>query len=1232
MILSFNPKSWSVLCGIALLMLSGVFVFYERPAETAPPPVIALPEVSTPPLALVGVRDIAPPGAPAQVAPLPPLRRTYTTDCGATAQSAAALSPHNLLRWAFEPDLGFPNQGYDLYRCCDVEVAPPPGDPDWVKLNKDRIRPPQTNAEGQVFVAGVGLLPDLTRNVIGQRITPTEWVTYCNALSQATGLPSDCPPAPPQTPPDPTAQTFEVSQDPSSFLLLASLKPEIATLLGLYWVDDKFESPSCIYRVVGHWDGGIQHESVTGPLTETPLSPPNGLNVSQSPEPGGFSCDTLGGPTQAAGNPQLAMNLTWDVPSVQSMSAAPDTSIMFNVCRQAPGDGSLVQITRATYDDGSGPVLVESPMVVPRVPGYDGQGNMLLTPSGDPLMVLPEVFYSDLLANDPPAVGTYNYAITGLDIFGRESLPSPPFQLPLIDPIGPPSPVNVQAETLQPPTSLTADVNLSFDWTTMEAEAAPDTTSFKVFRRVDTPDLTMNGQCPVMPQDDPANWELVATVPIGAYAQLYNAYNPLPVDEQAALGQVLPVQRYTLTDTLALPPGPPVRHYFYRVVAFDAPSGNPGPPSGSVNGYVVDTAPAVPPTDVTPIYSYSEWDSSVQVHLMWSAGATTGADPMGYKVMRSLRALQCTTSSQCPKDCDQNGCTQTPCHPSGFCGDGPDLGPTGHRQEDREAMLTNGVETYNSDTQLKVIGKLRSLATLGNLFYRDPATGARVEVAPACMSGNAAACSQELEFAIDGRTQYHQDTIPADASGQVFFYRVIAVSQAGLQESDDSVASSVSPPFAIQAPDFIAPSRPEFVGVIADGVSGGALSVQWAVSPESDTIQAGAGYTLERADVSWQRCEEQRAVCCELPSGGSSAFHWLERGACASQGGQRLDEPKTVQVYKEITSAGLVLTIADPAQAAPTSEVIITNELGGYCTSEVPVCCELPASPYPDYLLSDAAMCTTMGGSPWNAQIIGNSGSHTLDNLSADRCYRVDVVAADPSPDTKRVLKSAYVLGGAPATLRWQPPGDLNTVALIVRHDLLAPLNTSAPIVPSATPQTVDGYDVVTLNPGAPDERLSFIDTPPIDGHDYCYALRVKDAAGNVSPYSVPLVGRSVDMTPPAPPGGLSVARESGIATLTWTHDESPVRVRIKRSMAGPNGPWLTLEKAAKAIEVADQSIVALDPENFEHWVDGSGYAYRYRDMSAELARDYWYRVQVYDATGQKSGRDDGKVLLGAND
>ena len=59
---------------------------------------------------------------------------------------------------------------------------------------------------------------------------------------------------------------------------------------------------------------------------------------------------------------------------------------------------------------------------------------------------------------------------------------------------------------------------------------------------------------------------------------------------------------------------------------------------------------------------------------------------------------------------------------------------------------------------------------------------------------------------------------------------------------------------------------------------------------------------------------------------------------------------------------------------------------------------------------------------------------------------------------------------------------------------------------------------------------------------------------------------------------------------------------------------------------------MSLEPENFEHWVDGAGYAYRYRDHSAELGREYWYRVQIYDATGLKSGRDDGKVLLGASD
>ena len=227
MILSFKPASWPLLLLITVMTLSGLFVFYDRSAETAPDLNTVAPNLPTPPLALVGVRDIAPPGTLAQVAPLPPLRRSYTPQCGATAASNQNLVPHNLLRWAFEPDLGFPNQGYDLYRCCGVDVAPPPGDPDWIKLNQNRIRPPQSNAEGQVFVSGVGLLPDSTRNVVGQRITATEWTAYCNALEQATGLPTDCPP-PPASSAGPG--NFQVTQDAFSFLMLASLKPEIASL------------------------------------------------------------------------------------------------------------------------------------------------------------------------------------------------------------------------------------------------------------------------------------------------------------------------------------------------------------------------------------------------------------------------------------------------------------------------------------------------------------------------------------------------------------------------------------------------------------------------------------------------------------------------------------------------------------------------------------------------------------------------------------------------------------------------------------------------------------------------------------------------------------------------------------------------------------------------------------------------------------------------------------------
>ena len=55
-------------------------------------------------------------------------------------------------------------------------------------------------------------------------------------------------------------------------------------------------------------------------------------------------------------------------------------------------------------------------------------------------------------------------------------------------------------------------------------------------------------------------------------------------------------------------------------------------------------------------------------------------------------------------------------------------------------------------------------------------------------------------------------------------------------------------------------------------------------------------------------------------------------------------------------------------------------------------------------------------------------------------------------------------------------------------------------------------------------------------------------------------------------------------------------------------------------------------PEVFDHWMAPGGYGYRYRDLSAKLDQDYWYRVQVYDEVGQKSSRDDGKVLMGASD
>ncbi len=1051
-----------------------------QPSSTIP--------VADPDLALAAVRDAVPDGAPAQKEPYPLPRRKLPSECGAPPSGA----PHNLLRWAFDRDLGFPSGGFDLYRCCGPEAPPEPGDPEWVKLNQERIRPPRSASEGQVFVSGSGALPDQGRQVIAPRLTAEEWASYCDLLQSVTLQPSSCPPLPDPPPQDPEDTTIDIGEDPMATLLLASLRPEIATLLGLYWVDDNGDREDCYYRLEGFWDDRML-TSVTGPVTPATLAPPTGLELAQTPSEDGTTCAQLGGPEVRPPSPSdPAIQLRWDLPDPVLWTPPAETAITYNVCRQGPDDSAFERINVRQYDDPTqGSVPVESPVLVPRLPVFDAGGKPVLAASGQPETKAPDVFYEDRLAS-PQHDGTYNYRITGMDVFGRESAPSTPASRKWVDTQRPPAVINLLAETeLNPPSvPATSEVTLTFDWTQQQRERAPDAESFVVYRRIDTPDLKVDGEdCPI-PLATASEWKAVGS--------------PIPVG---------PPESYQLVDTLTLPDGPPVRHFYYRVVAIDAAK-NAGGPSGPARGHVVDNNPATPPSTHRVVFSQSEWDDTVQVHLLWPA---TG-EIMGYKLLRSASAPRCTVDDDCPSECnDSDVCVAISCD-SGFCG-GPDSGPSHPRgQEDREANLTHGVDPYNPGDVLRQLPKLRSLAELGNLWdYGE--YGMPVAVAPGCrLPDPSPTCEGDLKAALGPEmTQYRQDNLPRKATEPTYFYRVMAVSRAGIQETEDG-PSTLSPAFPVRIPDFVLPAAPVLASVLAhlrdpdDPDDVDAVEITWSVGPERDAHTAekdrDPGYTVWRADV----------------------------------GGE---------------------TTAPPA-------------------------------------------------------LVANSGSYTPGGLDPGSCYRFDVrVEGGP------LLASALMLGEAPREITWTPPPGVAEVAVEERGEKLEAVNGQL-LLPMADTEPIDGLRVHTDNFGAPIPTLRVWDQPPEAEHDYCYAVGLMDLAGNDSELSRPLIGRRLDTTPPAPPAGLSVARVAGEARLRWSHTEEGLRATVKRSVE-PAGPWRTLTAKASPRTVSGPSTV---DGVFDTWLVNGTSEYRFRDLKAAAGRAYHYRVELYDAAGNKSGRDDGKIEL----
>ena len=107
-----------------------------------------------------------------------------------------------------------------------------------------------------------------------------------------------------------------------------------------------------------------------------------------------------------------------------------------------------------------------------------------------------------------------------------------------------------------------------------------------------------------------------------------------------------------------------------------------------------------------------------------------------------------------------------------------------------------------------------------------------------------------------------------------------------------------------------------------------------------------------------------------------------------------------------------------------------------------------------------------------------------------------------------------------------------------------------------------------------------YTDTGLIDGVPYYYAVTAVDSSGRETPMSRVAKGTPLDLTPPAPPSGLTVLsldRESGVAGLAWsTSPEGDIRgYKVYRSLN--EGPWTPITVVGQGQVYTDRTVPAED-------------------------------------------------------
>jgi hypothetical protein len=378
---------------------------------------------------------------------------------------------------------------------------------------------------------------------------------------------------------------------PLDLVLLASVHPAAAQLLGLYWADETAKSGERYdYLVIGDWSGAagtdamkvlsqwladaagylgyIVHDKGPGPVPA--LAEPTGLRAYSLPGPPVMPAANPTDPPQAVAG---LVGLRWDIPYAAGGVLLPGSPALYHLWRNKLGNGASPDVDPAlgTWLTKSAPVLVTQPINDPfATPQW---------PAGWPERILYRI-------DRVNAEGWYGYQASAMDLFGRISRPSPRFpwhqwtpapdpapwyyQLPasnaqinadavrVLDKNPPPAPVGVEAAALDPAdpyvladapylawrAGLPAAVRdtlvglrVEWRWTAAQMFQAPDTKEFRIY-------YNPGGAAPAPDPRIAANW--AQRVHVVAFAdeaeigsggeRIYRVFLPVPSPAVFAAG------------------------------------------------------------------------------------------------------------------------------------------------------------------------------------------------------------------------------------------------------------------------------------------------------------------------------------------------------------------------------------------------------------------------------------------------------------------------------------------------------------------------------------------------------------------------------------------------------------------------------------------------------------------------------------------------------------------------